>query len=111
MRSSTSFHLSRSCHTVAARTPRAKSRKPERVRGCDFCHETVSFKESIFDHNDPGFSSYPLDGRHEKIKCAKCHPTVSVTSEIETVRYRPLPRRCETCHADFHHGTFRGFEP
>ncbi len=108
-----------SCHTdyhqgqflVAASTPRAKSRKPEKVRGCDFCHETVSFKESIFDHNDPAFSAYPLDGRHVKVKCAGCHPTVSVTSEIETVRYRPLPRRCESCHSDFHHGTFRGFEP
>jgi hypothetical protein len=27
------------------------------------------------------------------------------------VRYRPLPRDCEGCHADFHHGGFRGFEP
>ena len=30
---------------------------------------------------------------------------------IQTVRYRPVPRDCEGCHADFHHGAFRGFQP
>ena len=26
-------------------------------------------------------------------------------------RYKPLPRDCEGCHADFHQGAFRGFDP
>jgi hypothetical protein len=36
---------------------------------------------------------------------------VRVAQEVVTVRYRPMPRACEECHVDFHHGEFRGFEP
>lgn len=100
--------------TAAARTKKGKTDgKTEAVaaRGCDFCHQTTRFKESIFAHNDPHFSSYPLDGRHAKVACAKCHPTARIAGDLETVRYRPLPRGCESCHSDFHHGEFRGFEP
>ncbi len=108
-----------SCHTdyhqgqflVSFATTRAKGGKRARARDCNVCHETADFKKSIFEHNDPLFSSYPLDGRHAKVACGKCHPTVRVAGEVETVRYRPLPHVCEDCHADFHHGEFRGFEP
>jgi hypothetical protein len=101
-----------SCHTdyhqgqflVAA----AKSGK---ARGCDFCHKTSKFTDTIFEHNNPDFSPYPLEGKHASIACARCHPRVQVAPEVETVRYRPLPRACEDCHVDFHHGEFRGFEP
>ena len=93
----------------ATRARKAASRASK--RGCDFCHETTRFKETIFEHNNPEFTSYALDGRHAKVDCARCHPTVAVGPEIETVRYRPLRRACEGCHADFHHGVFRGFEP
>jgi hypothetical protein len=81
------------------------------ARGCDFCHKTTRFKDSLFVHNEPRFSSYPLEGKHAQVACARCHPTVRPASDVVTVRYRPLPRACEGCHADFHHGEFRGFEP
>ena len=80
-------------------------------RGCDFCHKTTRFQDSLFSHNEPRFSSYPLEGKHLQVACARCHPTVRPAPEVITVRYRPMPRGCEDCHADFHHGEFRGFEP
>ena len=115
-----------SCHTdvhqgqFLASTPpasatRSKARseksRGDKARACDFCHKTASWKATLFEHNDPAFSSYELDGSHEQVACAKCHPTVQIAGEIDTVRYRPLPRACEKCHVDFHHGEFRGFEP
>jgi hypothetical protein len=84
---------------------------PRPARSCDTCHKTTRFKDTIFEHNNPTFTSYPLEGRHAKVACGKCHPTVKVASEVETVRYRPMPHFCEECHVDFHHGEFRGFEP
>ena len=86
------------------------SERPAR-RGCDACHKTTRFKDSLFSHNDPQFSSYPLEGKHAQVACGRCHPTVHLGAEVATVRYRPMPRACEECHADFHHGEFRGFEP
>ena len=26
-------------------------------------------------------------------------------------RYKPLPLACEGCHADFHRGAFKGYQP
>ena len=93
---------------AAAATASATATPP---RNCDFCHRTNTFKETIFEHNDPRFTSYALDGKHARVACARCHPTVTVAPEVQTVRYRPLPQRCNDCHVDFHHGAFRGFEP
>jgi hypothetical protein len=84
---------------------------PRKARQCDFCHQTASFKETLFAHNDGHFSSYPLEGKHAQVKCQSCHPTVRLGPEMKTVRYRPLPGECEGCHADYHKGEFRGFEP
>jgi hypothetical protein len=82
-----------------------------KLRDCDFCHETADFKETTFDHADRRFTTFALDGKHEKVKCAGCHPEVRLDSGVKTARYRPVPRACEGCHVDFHHGTFKGFEP
>jgi hypothetical protein len=84
---------------------------PTAARGCDFCHKTTRFKESLFSHSDPQFSSYPLEGKHAQVACARCHPTMRIDMDVATVRYRPMPRACEDCHNDFHHGEFRGLEP
>ena len=91
--------------------PGAQKRDQRKARDCDFCHQTVDFKQTTFDHNDRRFTTFAVDGKHEKVKCAGCHPTVRVADDVKTVRYRPVPRACEDCHVDFHHGAFRGFEP
>jgi hypothetical protein len=85
----------------------ARSKPPD----CDFCHETTTFKKTLFSHADTRFTSFALDGKHSKLPCASCHPTVTVAEGVTTVRYRPVPRTCEACHVDFHHGQFKGFEP
>ena len=82
-----------------------------RPRDCGFCHGTDTFLKTTFNHDAPRFTSYPLQGQHAKVACGRCHPTVTVGDGVKTVRYRPLPRACEGCHVDFHHGNFRGFEP
>ena len=96
--------------TSPSATPPSGERR-ESSRGCDFCHKTTRFKDTVFEHNNPEFSSYPLEGKHTLVACGKCHRMVRVAPEVETVRYRPMPRACEDCHVDFHHGDFRGFEP
>jgi hypothetical protein len=85
----------------------ARNKPPD----CDFCHETATFKKTLFNHADTRFTSFALDGKHSKLPCASCHPTVTVAESVKTVRYRPVPRTCEACHVDFHHGQFKGFEP
>jgi len=83
-----------------------------RPRDCDFCHKTSTFsKKTLFSHTDTRFTSFALDGKHANVPCASCHPTVQVAAGVSTVRYRPVPRTCEGCHVDFHHGQFKGFEP
>jgi hypothetical protein len=84
------------------------------AEGCDFCHQTTTFKTSGFKHDDARFTTYALQGKHARLPCGDCHRAVTLTAEgraIQTVRYRPLPRDCEGCHVDFHHGDFKGFEP
>jgi hypothetical protein len=76
---------------------------------CDGCHTTGDWKAPLFVHKPP-FTSYLLEGEHEKVKCAACHKQVQVAPGVKATRYRPLPQQCEDCHADFHKGAFEGFQ-
>jgi hypothetical protein len=77
---------------------------------CARCHGTASWKEGItFVHAEP-FTAFRLDGKHRKLECSRCHPAVQVAGTAVR-RYRPLPTKCQGCHADFHQGAFRGFAP
>jgi ferredoxin len=78
---------------------------------CSFCHETTTFKETIFSHDDKRFTAFALLGKHAKLECGACHKRVQAGPGVFTVRYHPLPSRCADCHVDFHKGDFRGFEP
>jgi hypothetical protein len=66
--------------------------------GCDACHGTDAFlPASRFDHDrDAGFR---LDGAHERVACARCHPSAPDGAGRERVTYRPVDSRCESCHA------------
>src|SRR5262249_14122271 len=70
-------------------------------RDCGSCHKTTRFRDTLFAHDDPKFTSYPLEGKHAAVKCGRCHRPVRVGPDVVTVRYRPMPRACEECHADF----------
>ena len=81
---------------AAAQAPRACARRGAASaahgasRDCDFCHETDDFKKTIFDHDDRRFTTFALDGKHAKVACAGCHPTVHRRRGRHD---RPLPAR------------------
>jgi hypothetical protein len=83
----------------------------EQRRGCEDCHQTSAFQTTLFKHDDRRFTTFALEGEHATVACAACHRPVQLGAGVTAVRYRPLPRDCESCHVDFHKGEFRGFEP
>jgi hypothetical protein len=68
----------------------------DRARGgtCTTCHSETAWKALTFDHQRD--TDWPLDGAHRDVPCADCH---KATTPGAAVRYRPLPHRCEDCHA------------
>ena len=78
---------------------------------CERCHTSSQFTKTKFDHNDLRYTSYALQGRHGRLACASCHKPVTIDGARTVARYKPLPRACESCHADFHRGDFRGLAP
>jgi hypothetical protein len=54
---------------------------------CAGCHVERSWKEARFDHAETKFA---LDGKHEAVECALCHPAQ---------RYAGTPQACNGCHA------------
>ncbi len=84
--------------------------RPGKPPECERCHDTVDWKKSKFGH-EPPFTEYRLDGKHAKVECKACHMDVPTAPGVLTRRYRPLPSQCEACHADYHRGAFKGFEP
>lgn len=64
---------------------------------CERCHDANAFRPA------PGFvhardSRYALDGKHETVACAACHPVERLGGE-NVVRFKPLPVACAGCHA------------
>lgn len=83
---------------------------------CQRCHGEESWKPAPrFDH---ARTAYPLDGKHVKVECAKCHrieeeaearaagPGMTPPVKAQAfVRYRPVAfRSCLDCHKDPHQG-------
>ena len=81
----------------------------KKVTECAACHGVEEWKKLKFVHGEP-FTTYALTGKHAKVSCEKCHPVVKVGT-LEIKRYKPVSRDCQGCHADFHKGAFRGYEP
>lgn len=77
---------------------------------CESCHGLDAWKTLRFVH-EPPFTDFRLDGKHAAAKCEACHRAVTVAPAVTAAQYRGVPRTCEGCHADFHRGAFRGFEP
>lgn len=61
---------------------------------CLKCHDYYDWEAGMFNHNQTNF---PLDGKHQDIACAKCHPRVSEDGQV-FIRYKPLSTLCESCH-------------
>lgn len=76
---------------------------------CTTCHTTAAWKIEPFDHARTRFA---LAGRHARLACAKCHPSVNEAGTRVAagtagafVRWRPLEfAACSACHEDPHRG-------
>jgi hypothetical protein len=65
---------------------------------CERCHShTEIWSADRFDHEKN--SAFPLQGQHQKVSCAKCHPGVKQPDGTLVTQYRPVGTRCEDCHA------------
>lgn len=81
---------------------------------CKSCHDTREFKTA------PGFNhdqtDYPLKGKHKKVECKGCHPTLKdpegkgefpPAKHESYLKYQPLDfRACTDCHKDPHDNRF-----
>ncbi len=61
---------------------------------CETCHTTDIFTKAIFDHQK---SAFPLDGRHQSVKCNDCHKSEKDQKGL-FVRYSPVDHKCSDCH-------------
>ena len=62
---------------------------------CAQCHTNDAFKPAPkFNHNT---SRFPLDGKHQKVACVKCHKPVQ-NQGLTYVLYKINKIKCEDCH-------------
>jgi hypothetical protein len=70
---------------------------------CSACHTVDAFKPARFDVKDHALTAYPLEGKHARVECAKCHlPARKAT--LYKVKYS----LCTDCHKDVHERQFAG---
>jgi len=80
-----------------------------RVVDCAACHVVSGWRPSTYTAVQHRQAKYPLEGRHEQVKCEACHvknpPRVPVTQLGSAgVWMRPVAIQCRDCHADDHGG-------
>ena len=67
---------------------------------CKACHTEESFQKILnLDKFDHALTGYPLEGKHTKVDCRKCHETPKMTDPL-------VYTQCADCHDDFHKGQF-----
>lgn len=78
---------------------------------CGRCHTADDWKKVLRFKHEPPFSEFRLTGKHAKVECKACHPEARLPGDVRVRRFKGVPTACQGCHADFHKGAFRGFEP
>ncbi len=63
---------------------------------CAPCHQPEGWKVLVFDHNKQ--SVFELSGAHKRTECRQCHKDER-RGETTFVRFKPVPTKCESCHA------------
>ena len=91
---------------------------------CKNCHVETGWKNAKIDHSK---TSFPLIGKHQDVKCSKCHsdparfketPHECVACHLKTDKHKgQFGKRCETCHTErewksirFNHNTETKFK-
>lgn len=100
--------LDQDCGSCHADPHAGQLRDARGAPSCDRCHPAARpWREPTFRH-EPPFTTYLLSGRHAQVRCDRCHDAVMVAPGVQVKRYRPVPRRCDGCHADPHAGAAAG---
>jgi Cytochrome c7 and related cytochrome c len=78
-----------------------------RVVGCESCHVVDGWQPAIYTVAQHRLTKYPLEGRHQQVKCADCHvkdpPGVAVARLGSAgVLLRPAFAQCRDCHGPDH---------
>ncbi|GMV39093.1 MAG: hypothetical protein AMXMBFR64_08090 [Myxococcales bacterium] len=93
-----------SCEGCHVDVHRGQFRTTARARPCTDCHGSDSFRIPILEGEAADWhlrvTGSPLDGAHEKVACARCHPTVELGAEV--VHWRLGPKGCADCHQNPH---------
>ena len=78
-----------------------------RVVDCASCHVVDDWRPSTYTVAQHRLARYPLEGRHQQVKCADCHvknpPGIPATQLGSAgVWMRPVATQCRDCHGDDH---------
>ena len=73
----------------------------EKKGECSECHTVDGWKPSLFGVKEHATSRYPLEGKHIRVECAKCHLPAG-----ESTLYKVKFANCMDCHKDVHAGQF-----
>lgn len=96
LRFETSDRICSDCHDESPHGDQFAGRSDQ--GDCAGCHDVNGFEEAPgFDHDRN--SDFVLGRGHRDLRCATCHPTRTGPENQRTVIYRPIPHRCEDCHA------------
>lgn len=68
--------------------------KVEGISDCSRCHTFENWKPEKFDHNKTNFS---LEGAHQKVECAGCHPKVELNGNT-FIKFKLDDFKCAACH-------------
>lgn len=70
---------------------------------CTSCHNTNSWKQINFNHNQTKFT---LSGKHQHLECRKCH--YNNIDFNDRWSFKSISSDCLTCHSDNHNSQFAG---
>lgn len=73
----------------------------ETDKPCERCHGVEGWTPARFEVADHATTRFALEGAHQAVPCAKCHPAPPASPGFN--RGNPA---CEACHADPHAGQF-----
>jgi class III cytochrome C family protein len=84
-----------------------------RIVDCASCHVVEDWRPATYTVAQHRLAAYPLDGRHQEVKCAACHlknPVGVPAARLGSsgVWMRPVANVCRDCHADDHAGQLAG---
>lgn len=70
---------------------------------CASCHTVRGFKPSTFGVKEHAKTAYPLEGKHETLRCGQCH-----IPKGKATLYEMKFKSCTDCHKDPHAAQFAG---